>query len=111
MYQFAKDGQTVSFTLSWQPISSEDDPIDHCNIYLSSIITDRVSTPWRSEYVFQGRCYSKSCYRVTDLHLLSPPAESGGGRVSFEFFVQAVLASRSKLPISDCPSIVVNFEQ
>lgn len=118
--KLSDDRLTVSLTLSWHSSYSPSDPIDHCNIYLSSIISDqppsRDATPWRSDYVFLGRSYSK-CYRVTDLHLLCPPppspspSEAVTSRVVFEFSVQPVTVSLCKQAVQDCQALAVEFTQ
>ena len=135
-FKFSNDLRSVSFTLSWQPVSSASDPIHHCNIYLSSIIVadgnggvanaDNVdallvtSSPWKSEHKFLGRSYAKSCYRVTKLYLLNslsndPEEQEGTGNSSsnvlFEFRVQPVLASHCKPAVQDCPAILVDFKR
>ena len=122
-YKFSSDGQSVSFTLSWEPISTPCDPIDHCNIYLSSVIMEgdivadgspQAAPHWKSDYVFLGRSYAKTCYRVMNLYLLGPgkgEQQAGGCVILFEFRVQSVLASHCKLSVNDCPYVQVNFKQ
>lgn len=112
-FHFSSDHQTVSFSLSWQALSSSSDPIDHCNIFLSTVVSeslqDAAVRPWKSEHVFLGRSYTTS-YLVTDLYLLSVSGNEGS-RVAFEFYVQAVTASGCKLVTDECKLLVVNFEK
>jgi hypothetical protein len=83
-------------------------------VYLSTSISDTsassATTPWKSEHVFLGRSYAKSCYRVSNLHLLSLPAPSDEGcLVLFELSVQAVTASQCKALVEECPSVRIRF--
>ena len=124
-FQFSDEPKRVSFTLSWQQDTSskstrpQPDPIDHCNIYSSYIIssggqaegTSPQLSAWKSEHVFLGRAYT-NCYRVTDLYLLT---DSGGGvaksdQVSFELRIQPVTASRRKPAVQDSQTMVLHFE-
>lgn len=98
----SSDGQRASLTLSWQAVDSPRDPIDHCNIYLSSIISEKsreTDIPWKSERAFLGRSYVKS-FRVSELYLLV--SKDSENSVVFEFCVQPVTASRCKPPAGHC---------
>jgi len=64
-------------------------------------------TTWKSDYVFIGRAYA-SCFRVTNLYMLSPNLEESP--FSIEFRVQPVSCSRRKPRVeeSECLLVEVN---
>ena len=67
------DNNSLSLTLVWSVSNNPSDPIDHCNIYTSTIIEDKdssASSPWQSQLVFLGRAYGTS-FRVKDLNILN----------------------------------------
>lgn len=100
---------TIALTLRWVATNSRVDPIEHCNIYCSSMIGNRQDkeTTWKSDYVFIGRAYA-SCFRVTNLYMLSPNLEESP--FSIEFRVQPVSCSRRKPRVeeSECLLVEVN---
>lgn len=103
------DNNLLSLTLMWSVSNNPSDPIDHCNIYTSTIIEDKnssVSSPWQSQLVFLGRAYETS-FRVKDLNILS--ADLKKSTLSLEFRVQPVTVSRLKLSAKDSPGLIVKI--
>lgn len=103
------DNNLLSLTLMWSVSNNPSDPIDHCNIYTSTIIEDKnssVSSPWQSQLVFLGRAYETS-FRVKDLNILS--ADLKKSNLSLEFRVQPVTVSRLKLSAKDSPGLIVKI--
>lgn len=100
---------TIALTLRWVATNNRVDPIEHCNIYCSSMIGNHQDkeTTWKSDYVFIGRAYA-SCFRVTNLYMLSPNLEESP--FSIEFRVQPVSCSRRKPRVeeSECLLVEVN---
>ena len=103
------DNKLLSLTLMWSVSNNPSDPIDHCNIYTSTIIEDKNSlslSPWQSQLVFLGRAYGTS-FRVKDLNVLS--ADLSKSALSLEFRVQSVTVSRLKLGAKDSPGLIVKI--
>ena len=90
-----KSDSTIALTLTWVMVNSCVDPIDHCNIYCSSMVGNHQEEDdtWKSDYVFLGRAHG-SCFRVTNLYMLSQNLEESP--FSLEFRVQQVTSSRRK---------------
>ena len=108
--EFSPDKTSLSLTLSWTTSNNPSDPIDHCNIYSSTIIGDQdsstSSSSWQSEFVFLGRAYATS-FRVKDLYILS--ADLNEAALSLEFHVQPVTMSRWKLAVQDSPGLIIKI--
>ena len=103
------ENKLLSLTLVWSVSNNPSDPIDHCNIYTSTIIEDKnpsVSSPWQSQLVFLGRAYGTS-FRVKDLNILN--CDLNKSTLSLEFRVQPVTVSRLKLSAKESPGLILQI--
>ena len=103
------DKHLLSLTLVWSVSNNPSDPIDHCNIYISTIIEDKNSStlsPWQSQLVFLGRAYGTS-FRVNDMNILS--TDLNKSMLSLEFRVQPVTMSRLKLSAEHSPGLILKI--
>ena len=103
------DNNSLSLTLVWSVSNNPSDPIDHCNIYTSTIIEDKdssASSPWQSQLVFLGRAYGTS-FRVKDLNILT--CDLSKCTLSLEFRVQPVTISRLKLSANESPGLILKI--
>ena len=103
-----KSDSTIALTLTWVMMNSRVDPIDHCNIYCSSMVGNQQEEDdtWKSDYVFLGRAHG-SCFRVTNLYMLSQNLEESP--FSLEFRVQQVTSSRRKPRVEDSACLLVKI--
>ena len=103
------ENKLLSLTFVWSVSNNPSDPIDHCNIYTSTIIEDKnpsVSSPWQSQLVFLGRAYGTS-FRVKDLNILN--CDLNKSTLSLEFRVQPVTVSRLKLSAKESPGLILQI--
>lgn len=110
-YEVADDTTFVSLTLSWMISDCVNDPIEHCNIYSSAVVTNTdtedSTSPWKTGYVYQGRSYTKS-FRLTNIYL---PKVDTKHSTSVVFIIQPVTTSRRKVSVREAPSFTVKFCQ
>lgn len=104
--KFSSDKSFLSLTLAWSCSNNPSDPIDHCNIYCSTILDASSSSPWQSEFVFLGRAYG-TCFRVKDLYINCTDVSTTP--LSLEFHVQPVTMSRWKLAVQDSPGLLLKI--
>lgn len=103
------DKHMLSLTLVWSVSNNPSDPIDHCNIYTSTVIEDKsssTSSPWQSQLVFLGRAYGTS-FRVKDLNILN--TDLNKSTLSLEFRIQPVTMSRLKLSAKHSPGLILKI--
>ena len=104
--EFSLDKTSLSLTLGWSCSNNPADPIDHCNIYCSTILDASSSSPWQSELIFLGRAYG-SFFRVKDLYISCTDLHKTP--LALEFHVQSVTMSRWKLAVQDTPGLLVKI--
>ena len=103
------ENKLLSLTFVWSTSNNPSDPIDHCNIYTSTIIEDKnpsASSPWQSQLVFLGRAYGTS-FRVNNLNILD--CDLNKSTLSLEFRVQPVTVSRLKLSAKESPGLILKI--
>ena len=103
------ENKLLSLTFVWSVSNNPSDPIDHCNIYTSTIIEDKspsASSPWQSQLVFLGRAYGTS-FRVKDLNVLN--CDLNKSTLSLEFRIQPVTVSRLKLSAKESPGLILKI--
>ena len=103
------ENKLLSLTFVWSMSNNPSDPIDHCNIYTSTIIEDKnpsASSPWQSQLVFLGRAYGTS-FRVNNLNILD--CDLNKSTLSLEFRVQPVTVSRLKLSAKESPGLILKI--
>ena len=110
-YEVADDKTSVSLTLSWVISDSMNDPIEHYNIYSSAVVTstntEESTSPWKTDYVYQGRAYTKS-FRLTNVYL---PQVDAKHSTSVVFIIQPVTMSQQKVSVREAPSFTIKFCQ
>ena len=104
--KFSLDKCSVSLTLAWSCSNNPSDPIDHSNIYCSTILDASSSSPWQSEFIFLGRAYGTR-FRVKDLYISC--VDVNETPIALEFHVQPVTMSRWKLAVQDSPGLLVKI--
>ena len=103
------ENKLLSLTFVWSVSNNPSDPIDHCNIYTSTIIEDKnpsASSPWQSQLVFLGRAYGTS-FRVNNLNILD--CDLNKSTLSLEFRIQPVTVSRLKLSAKESPGLILKI--
>ena len=104
--EYSVDNNTVSLTLLWSVFNNPLDPIDHCNIFTSTIIDELGHHPWQTQFVFLGKAHG-TCFRIKDLYIAS--LDLSKTSLSLEFRVQPVTQSRWKLAVPDSPVLIVKI--
>ena len=104
--EFSLKNTTLSLTLVWSVLNNASDPIDHCNVYTSTMIDEVGHHSWQTEFVFLGRAHGTR-FRIKDLFIACMDLRKTS--LSIEFRVQPVMLSRWKVAVSNSPRLLVKI--
>ena len=97
----------LSLTVKWTVVNNPLDPITHCNIYATSVLSksnEMKTDIWKGDCVYFGQAYT-NCFRLHHIHVLSKNLTTQPFGV--EVRVQSVTYARRKLDVDECDSITM----